>query len=403
MTPDAVAEWPADPDPTATSVYVHVPFCVVKCGYCDFNSFTPEQAARQTGAPSADPGSALDRFLDALHIELDLVPLPPGACSVFFGGGTPTFLDPDRLRRLFAITGRRLDLRGRSEVTMEANPESVTPEKAQLMRDAGVNRVSLGAQSFDDRYLRFLDRAHDAERTRTAFRVLRDAGFRNISLDLMFSIPGQTMAEWESDLRAALELEPDHLSCYNLTYELGTRLTRDRQQGRVTANSDELDRAMFERTREILAAAGFTAYETSNFAGGGGPCRHNDHYWLQGNYLGLGPGASDHRDGVRSTNLKPLGAWADSLERGLRPTASAETLTLRQRAAEALWLGLRRTAGVDTAAIAERLGFDIDREFAPAVAKLIGQDLVERRGSRLLLTPFGQLFGNTVGEEFLGT
>ena len=374
-----------------TSVYVHVPFCVVKCGYCDFNSFAPEDEA------------ALDRFLDGLHGELHMLPVPHKPVTVFFGGGTPSFLDPARLRRLFAITGPVLDLRGCEEVTMECNPESITEEKAKLALDAGVTRISIGAQTFDPRYLKFLDRAHDADQTKAAFEAARRAGHENISLDLMFGIPGQTLEEWESDLTTALAMRPDHVSCYNLTYEPGTRLTRDLNQGKVTPNADDSDLVMFRRTREMLAAAGFTAYETSNFAGRGGPCRHNDHYWQQGDYLGVGPGASDHRSGVRSTNLKPLDAWANSIAKGIRPTASAETLTPAQRAAEALWLGLRRTDGIDLTKLSERLGFDVATHFDSTLERLVTDNLVQLSSTRLTLTEQGQVFGNTVGEAFLGT
>jgi oxygen-independent coproporphyrinogen-3 oxidase len=372
-----------------TSVYVHVPFCVVKCGYCDFNSYPTEGTAE------------LDRFLDGLHTELDLSSLPPTPVSVFLGGGTPTYLDESRLRRLFAITGRRLNLRGCDEVTMEANPESVTAEKATLAIEAGVNRVSIGAQSFHPDHLKFLDRAHSADDTARAFETFREAGFKNLSLDLMFSIPGQTAAQWESDLRRALSFDPDHLSCYNLTYEPGTRLTRDLKQGRVTKNTDEIDREMFELTRQILVEAGFDAYETSNFAGRGGKSLHNDHYWLQGDYVGVGPGASDHRQGVRSTNLKPIHAWAESLEKGLRPTASAETLTPRQRAAEALWLGLRRKDGLCLEQLSQRLQYGIQDQWRNTFDHLASQGLLHIEGSRVSLTDEGQLFGNTVGEEFL--
>jgi oxygen-independent coproporphyrinogen-3 oxidase len=376
-------------DLAPTSAYVHVPFCVVKCGYCDFNSFT------------VDDESVIDRFLDGLHRELDLVPLPPTPISVFFGGGTPTYLDATRLRRLFAITGRRLDLHGCPEVTMEANPESVTAEKATLALQAGVKRISIGAQSFHPDHLKFLDRAHSADHTRRAFATFREAGFSNISLDLMFSIPGQTLAQWEADLRAALELGPDHLSCYNLTYEPGTRLTRDLQRGKVAQNADTLDRDMFVLTRELLAAEGFTAYETSNFAGRGGRSRHNDHYWQQGDYVGVGPGASDHRQGVRSTNLKPVVAWAESLERGIRPTASAETLSVERRVGEALWLGLRRAEGICLDQLTARLDYPVAERLAAPIERLIDQGLLRLVGSSLMLTDVGQLFGNSVGEDLL--
>jgi oxygen-independent coproporphyrinogen-3 oxidase len=373
----------------ATSLYVHVPFCVVKCGYCDFHSIVPKDEA------------ALDVFLAGLELELALARPPRAPCSVFFGGGTPTFLDARRFARLLEIVGRAVDLGACPEVTLEANPESVTLEKARLARDHGVGRVSLGAQSFGARHLRFLDRAHDAAQTARAVATMREAGFTNLSLDLMFGLPGQTAAEWDRDLDVALAHEPDHLSCYNLTFEPGTRLHRDLVQGRVTPNEDAFDLALFERTRARLQAAGFTAYEISNFAGRGGPCRHNDHYWLQGDYLGVGPGASSHRAGVRWTNLKPLDAWAGSLRRGLAPVASAETLTRRQRAAEALWLGLRRTDGVDLDAVGQRLPAPVREWFAAALERQVAAGAVVLRGANLRLTERGLRFADAVAQAFL--
>jgi oxygen-independent coproporphyrinogen-3 oxidase len=237
---------------------------------------------------------------------------------------------------------------------MEANPESVTAEKAAIARAHGVTRMSMGVQSFHPHHLRFLDRAHTAERAEEAFAVLRASGCENISVDMIFSVPGQTLAEWHADLERVLRLRPDHLSCYNLTFEPGTRLHRDLQQGRIEPNDEETDRAMFLATRERLAAAGFEAYEISNFAGRGGPSRHNDHYWLQGDYVGIGPGASSHRRGVRCTNLKTVESWAGAVLDGTPGAASAETLRPLQRAAEALWLGIRRRDGVDLDLVARR-------------------------------------------------
>jgi oxygen-independent coproporphyrinogen-3 oxidase len=374
---------------TGTSLYVHVPFCVVKCGYCDFNSYV------------ARDGSQFDRFLDALAAELGTVHLPEPPISVFLGGGTPTHLDPARLERLFAILAERVDLRRCGEVTMEANPESVTAEKAALALAAGVNRFSMGVQSFQARHLRFLDRAHDAERARAAFGELRSAGCENISIDLIFGVPGETLAEWDDDLQQALALRSDHLSAYNLIFEPGTALYRERERGRVQPNDEEDDRTMFVRTRQALADAGFDAYEISNFAGRGGPCRHNDHYWLQGDYVGIGPGASSHRNGVRWTNLKALEAWAEAALHGLPPTASAETLTPRQRAGEAMWLGLRRSAGIDLQQLEARLQAPAGSWFAALIAKHEAEGLLAREGMRLRLTPAGVFLADRVGSDFL--
>lgn len=382
----------AAPTPTTgdgTSLYVHVPFCVVKCGYCDFNSYVVADS------------TAHDRFLDALDCELTTARPPREPISVFIGGGTPSLLDPARLQRLFEVLRRHVDLPHCPEVTMEANPESFSAEKGRLARAAGVNRVSIGVQSFAEHHLRFLDRAHSSERARAAFAEAREAGFTNVSLDLIFAVPGQTLADWEQDLRTALSMRPDHLSCYNLTYEPGTRLHRDLAQSRFEANPEESDRSMFLRTREALGQAGYEAYEISNFAGAGGRCRHNDHYWLQGDYVGVGPGACSHRSGVRTTNIKPLEAWAAAALRGQQPGSSAETLTPRQRAGEAVWLGLRRVDGVDLAAVSRRLQLPVGDWFAPLVARLARADLLLQRGTQLLLTQQGLLFADRVSGEFL--
>lgn len=377
-------------DGGGVSLYVHVPFCVVKCGYCDFNSYVVEE------------GVAHDRFLDALEAEIARRWQGQRPVSVFFGGGTPSLLSTARLQRLFEIIGSHVDLANCGEVSMEANPESFTAEKARIARAGGVNRISIGTQTFHAHHLRFLDRAHDAEGAEAAFAAAREAGFDNVSIDLMFGIPGETLGEWQSDLERALQLGTDHLSCYNLTFEPGTRLQRDRLQGKTEPNDQEIDRSMFEWTRQRLGEAGFDAYEVSNFAGSGGPCLHNDHYWLQGNYVGVGPGACSHRDGVRVTNIKPLDAWADAALAGLTCTSTAETLRPMQRAAEALWLGIRRTSGVDMRAIEERLGLQMSATFEPLILRQQHEHMVEYDGSRLRLVGEGLLLADQVGGDYLG-
>jgi oxygen-independent coproporphyrinogen-3 oxidase len=372
-----------------TSLYVHVPFCVVKCGYCDFTSYVVED------------GAVHDRFLDALDAELRDRWRGDAPVSVFVGGGTPSHLSPDRMRRLFEILGRHVDLAGCPEVTMEANPESLTREKAAIAREAGVARLSIGVQTFHAHHLRFLDRAHSAERAEAAFAAARDAGFDNVSVDLMFGIPGETAAEWEADLDRALALRPDHLSCYNLTFEPGTRMHRDMQRGSVLPNEQETDRVMFLHTRQRLLQAGFTAYEVSNFAGRGGPCRHNDHYWLQGDYVGVGPGASSHRHGVRATNIKAMEAWATAALSGQPCAASAETLRPAQRASEALWLGIRRSEGVDLEVTGRRLSLPVASMFAAVVDAHESAGWLQRLGTTLRLTPEGLLMADRVGGDFL--
>ena len=372
-----------------TSLYVHVPFCVVKCGYCDFNSYV------------VDDRSVHDRFLDALDAELDCRWRGEAPVSIFIGGGTPSLLEPERLQRLFSILASHVQLHECREVTMEANPESLTLEKARQARAAGVTRMSIGVQSFHAHHLRFLDRAHSAERAEEAFGLLRAAGFSNISLDLMFGIPGETRAEWRADLDRALALQPDHLSCYNLTFEPGTRLYRDLLREQVSANDQEDDRWMFLHTRERLADAEFTAYEVSNFAGRGGVCVHNDHYWLQGDYTGVGPGASSHRRGVRTTNLKAVEAWAEAALAREPCAGSAETLRPRQRASEAVWLGIRRVEGIDLQAAEARLEVPLRRLFAGVTEAHQRSGSVDFDGRVLRLTAAGLLMADRVGSDYL--
>ena len=372
-----------------SSVYVHVPFCKHKCGYCDFNSY--ELAGPETA----------DRFLSALDGELGMRTLPSEPVSIFIGGGTPTHLDKGRFEALFEVLRRHLDLEACTEVTLEGNPESVSEAKAKIARQAGVNRVSLGAQSFRPANLRFLERVHDGAQTCDAVAAMRAAGFQNLSLDMIFGLPGQSPEDWQQDLHAALELSPDHLSCYQLTFEPGTKLTRDLRKGRVAKGDEEACREMFLATRETLADAGYVAYEVSNFAGRGGPCRHNGHYWLQGDYVGVGPGAASHRQGVRSTNLKALEAWAASIEAGLEPSGEAETLSPKQRAGEALWLGLRRRDGIDLLAIEERLGLALRQEFAAQLAEQSEAGLLILAGTQLRLSEAGLLHADAVAAKFL--
>jgi oxygen-independent coproporphyrinogen-3 oxidase len=372
-----------------TSLYVHVPFCVVKCGYCDFNSYVLTDAASH------------ELYLEALAAELRLAQVPAEPSTVFIGGGTPTLLAAPRLRRLFEILRRHVDLDRCAEVTIEGNPESVDRERADVARSCGAGRASLGVQSFDAARLAVLERAHDARRAEEAFRQLRAAGFENLNMDLMFGVPGQLPGQWREDLDRALELRPDHLSCYNLTFEPGTRFHREREQGRMQPNDEGVDAAMFLETRQLLEAAGYLPYEISNFAGRGGPCRHNDHYWRQGDYVGVGPGAASHRSGVRWTNLKPLDSWASACLAGVPPAATAETLTPRQRAGEAIWLGLRRATGVDLGEVAARLGIPVGEAFAPLIAHQVRRGWVELAAGRLVLTEAGLLLADRAAGEYL--
>jgi oxygen-independent coproporphyrinogen-3 oxidase len=364
-------------------LYVHLPFCAHRCGYCDF--VTAVARRDQHGA-----------YVDALLAELELERgvLAPRVETVFLGGGTPTFTEPAALERLLAA------LPDADEVTVEANPETVTPELAALLSRNRVNRVSLGAQTFQRPLLEVLERGAQPEDVRRAVYVLRDAGFDNISLDLVYGIPGQSPADLDADLADALALAPEHLSCYELEAKPGTRFTH--------AHGEELERqadameTYFERVVETLIAAGYRWYETANF------CRlederdlrarHNLGYWLGRDYLGLGIGAVSTIDGLRRRNTPRLAAYIAALAGDRRPERELEPLDDGVRRAERLLLGLRLDeplplAGLDGA---------LDRD---ALERLERLGLAERTGvngdETLLLTERGRFLGGGVTADLL--
>jgi oxygen-independent coproporphyrinogen-3 oxidase len=364
---------------SARHLYVHLPFCAHRCGYCDFVTVVGRDR---------DHGAYVDALLAELELERGL--LADEVDTVFLGGGTPTVTEPAALVRL--LTG----LPRAAEATVEANPETVTPGLAALLYEHGVNRVSLGAQSFQPHLLETLERRARPKDVRAAVRKLREAGFDNVSLDLIYGIPGQSAADLERDLAEAIALEPEHLSCYELEAKPGTRFTH--------AHGEELERqsdAMedyFERVVEALTGAGYRWYETANF------CRadvardlraqHNLGYWLGHDYLGLGIGAVSTVAGARWRNAPSLLRYLAALERGERPARELEPLDPDLQARERLLLGLRLDEPLSVAGLAGAL----DRG---AVARLEGHGLVEATGDTLALTRRGRFLGGGVTAELL--
>jgi oxygen-independent coproporphyrinogen-3 oxidase len=367
-------------------LYVHLPFCAHRCGYCDF----------VTAVGRRDQHEA---YVDALltELELECAVLAPRVETVFLGGGTPTFTEPRALERLLAV------LQDADEVTVEANPETVTPELAALLSRNRVNRVSLGAQSFQEPLLRVLERRARPEDVIRAVYVLRDAGFDNISLDLIYGIPGQRAADLDADLAEALALEPEHLSCYELEAKPGTRFTHA-HGAELERQADSME-SYFERVVETLTAAGYRWYETANFCrraedAGGRDLRaqHNLGYWLGRDYLGLGVGAVSTIDGLRRRNTPRIGRYLAALAAGRRPERDLEPLGDDVRRRERLLLGLRldeplRLAGLDEA---------LDRE---ALARLERLGLAERAGvngsETVVLTARGRFLGGGVTADLL--
>jgi oxygen-independent coproporphyrinogen III oxidase len=359
-------------------LYVHLPFCSHRCGYCDFVTVVGRTSGHL-------------EYVDAVLCELELERplLREHLDTIFVGGGTPTFTDPAALERLLAA------LPVADEVTVEANPETVTPELAALLSRNGVNRVSVGAQSFNTALLDVLERRARPDDVRRAFYVLRDAGFDNISLDLIYGIPGQSAAALDADLAAALDLAPEHLSCYELEAKRGTRFAH--VHGEELARQAEALETSFERVVETLTAAGYRWYETANFCLPGDRdlrAHHNLAYWEGRDYLGLGIGAVSTVVGWRWRNRPSLSAYVEALGSGAPPQRELETLDAATRRRERVMLGLR----LDEPLVVTDL---VDALDADALERLVRHGLVERTGDRLTLNSRGRFLGGAVTADLL--
>jgi oxygen-independent coproporphyrinogen-3 oxidase len=376
-------------------LYIHIPFCKSKCPYCDFYSIT---ATDQSGA-----------FLAALDAEARLYREQfPIFDSLFLGGGTPSWLGDAALAGLMKNLRRHFTFAADSEITIEANPDDITSEKLRLFRDLGINRLSLGVQSFDEAELRFLGRRHTARQTLAAIDLVRAAGFTNLGLDLMYGLPGQTAATWLQTLETTLSLAPEHLSCYQLTIEAGgtpalrTPMARRAARGELTLPEEETQREFFLLTANFLTARGYLHYEVANFAREGSQagglcyyvCRHNVKYWTRVPYLGLGPAAHSFKAGRRWWNFSSLGDYVAALKAGRAPVAEAETLTPEQIRLETLALGFRTREGVSLAIIRERPGGDA------RLAELTQAGLVRVEHGRVIATASGLVVADRLPLEF---
>lgn len=378
------------------SLYVHVPWCRHVCPYCDFNVYA-------SGSP---PALA---YVDALVAELQAhAGRAPWAgrrlASIYLGGGTPSLFSPDAVARFLDAAAGLVGVVPGAEVTLEANPGTLTVERCAAYRAAGVNRLSLGAQSFHAHHLRTLGRDHSARDTRAAVDAARAAGLDDLSLDLIFAVPGETRAEWEEDLVTAVALQPAHVSAYNLTYEVGTPFHAWRGRGRLIPVDEDTEAAMAETTLEMLEPAGWARYEISSFARPGHASRHNLAYWSGADYLGLGAGAHSFSaaplPGRRWMNERQPERYMTAARTGGSAVASEERRSEGQARAEFCFCGLRQIAGVDTGAFRLRFGLDLSAAF-PHVPALVADGLVEARGSRLRLTPRGLRFADAVSATFV--
>ena len=372
-------------------LYVHVPFCPRKCGYCDFYSIVPV-------------GDECERLVGALLLELDRAfAVRPDLRleTLFVGGGTPTFLPIPVLERLFARLGSIAAQHQVSELSVEANPGSLDDDKAAILRAHRVNRVSMGAQSFSEDELAVLDRVHSPADIVAAAEVIHRAGFEHFNVDLIFGIPGQTRTSWLASIHRVIGLGPDHMACYGLTFEPGTPLHDRLAQRRVHQVADEIEADLYTTCIATLAAAGFEHYEISNFARPGARCRHNLRYWHNLPVLGIGPAAASYLDGRRWRNVPDTAEYARRVTAGELTAIDEEQLSPTERAGETAMLMLRLVEGIGRDEFRSLTGFDPEQLFAEPVERYARAGLLAVEEGRIRLTDRGRLVADNVIADFL--
>lgn len=355
--------------------YLHIPFCDKKCTYCDFYSIESK--------------GLVDRFVATLHQEIDITPMDERPLtSIFFGGGTPSLLSPQQIEGILRHLDERYALSTDCEITMEANPGTVSLQTLSGYRAAGITRLSFGVQSFVEEELRFLTRIHSASDADDAMRLARAAGFTNVNLDLMFALPPQTVASLSYSLDRALSLDPDHVSAYSLIFEPGTPLHAQLLKGAVHPQNEELDAEMYATVMDRMLSAGYRQYEVSNYARPGRECRHNQTYWHGEDYLAVGPSAHGLHHRRRYWNHRSLTAWTERIESGTAAYANTETLTTEQRIIEVAFLTLR-SEGLPLDQFLREFGVDLRTALQPDLGYWTDDGLVEEREGRLCLTQRG--------------
>ncbi len=392
-------------------IYIHIPFCIKKCSYCDFNSYSSMEGI-------------INEYVEAVKKEFSLYSpelKDYGIISIFFGGGTPTILESGQLIVILELCRRLFNLTTDAEITIEANPETFTADKLSELRKGGFNRISIGVQSFNDRFLKKLGRIHDSKKAYQGILSARDAGFKNISIDLMFGIPDETLSDWESDIKTAIELNPEHISTYNLTIEKGTLFEKLYSEAKASHCLPDEDRQleMYEKGIELLIKSGYEHYEISNFAKHGKKCLHNQIYWRNEEYLGIGAGAYSYINGERRWNLKNPMEYIEAIKseelrvkkgvlqnsklkaQSSQLISGSERLEMKGVMGETIMMGLRMLEGINLQNFKKRFGVEIKSTFSDVISRLLSNNLIIFDNGNLKLTHKGLLFYNDVSAEFL--
>ncbi|MDQ1331115.1 MAG: hypothetical protein QG578_1381 [Thermodesulfobacteriota bacterium] len=378
-----------EPNTCHAGIYIHIPFCVRKCPYCNFYSITDHSLAKE--------------FVNALKLEMAMYSgVELLFDTLYIGGGTPSVLEPAEIDGIIKKAFSLFQITSDPEITIEINPGTVTPGSLESFRQSGVNRINIGIQSFKESNLKFLGRIHSAEDGKTAVKWARNAGFENIGIDMMYGIPGETEKSWLIDLETALLLEPEHLSCYMLTYESGTRMHKEMKNGTFSPLPESLAASLFGSTGDFLEKNGYIQYETSNFARSEEKkSRHNIKYWSFIPYIGFGPSAHSFYGTRRSWNRQNVSGYIKKVESGTSPVEGKEDLTREQQIIEAVFLGLRQKRGIDIGFFNDKFNVRFEDIFSETISGLTKKGLIFIRDDRCALTGKGMVLLDSICAEFV--
>lgn len=373
-------------------IYIHIPFCVRKCAYCDFLSGPQDKGT-------------IEKYVGKLIKEIKASVIQNhSVISIFLGGGTPSILKASQITRIFDVLRDTFDISEDAEITIEANPGTVTKEKLEAYKQCGINRISFGLQSANNEELKLLGRIHTYEEFMESYELARKCGFDNINVDLISAIPKQTLESWEATLQRVIDLEPEHISAYSLIVEEGTPFAKvygEGCPGEQDLPSEEVERAIYYRTETLLLQAGYHRYEISNYAKEGKECRHNLGYWERTDYLGIGLGASSLIDNTRFKNTDDLAFYMEHADNADEIRENVEKLSVKEQMEEFMFLGLRKMEGVSISEFEKAFGKTMEECYAEQIQRLMQQGLLEQKDSRLMLTRQGIDVSNYVFAEFL--
>ena len=372
-------------------LYLHIPYCLHKCGYCDFNSHPENQIE------SVQYVEALLKELKFYSTTLKTYNVP----TVFMGGGTPTILPPSQLKKILDTVRQGFNLTSDCEITIEANPATIKLETLQEIHAAGYNRISIGVQSFDEKELQLLERVHNEEEIHSTVHRARSANFENLSMDLMFALPDQSTEKWQSHLKQATAKNPDHLSTYNLTIEPATAFFKLHEKGKLCLPHEDIQLEMYETTIQVLEDAGYSQYEISNFSKPGMESQHNINYWNNGEYLGVGAGASSYLNGERSKNINLPSIYIRKIETKASAVDTCERLEPLQAMGETLMLGLRLLKGVSIDVFENRFQVSFQNVYGKAIESLLNQELITFNQNRIALSRKGLFLADSVILKFM--